>query len=220
VVWNLAPSQAAGSESGLYVASTQFDGTLHINLGPTGKISLWVPMSYGLPEKSFAAAPCLVERPDSGVFSMGVGIGFTRFFSKRWYMGTSIETMLAGIPTHIKTYTEDGLLLENKEDVDVVPVIRWSGAIGVDFGWVRLFGALALRNHPTNTRISTEVLGDTNGDVRFGPLYGLAGTGAEFDLGGHVSIAAQIYQPFPLYDDDLIYGPIVGITLDLHADRG
>ena len=42
---------------------------------------------------------------------------------------------------------------------------------------------------------------------------------AEFDLGGHVSILAQAYQPFPLYEHDLIYGPIVGLTIDFHASR-
>ncbi len=218
VVWNNAPEQAEGSESGLYVSSTQFDGNLHFSLGPTGRISLWLPVSYGPSYGSFAAAPCLVERPDYGVFSAGIGIGFSKHVSQRWYMGTSIETQLAFIPSHIKTY-QDGLLIDDDQDIDVMPVLRWSGALGIDFGWVRLFGALALRNHPTNVRVSIETYGYQEGKVRFGPIYGLAGLGAEFDLGGHVSILAQAYQPFPLYEHDLIYGPIVGLTIDFHASR-
>ena len=218
VVWNNAPKQAEGSVSGLYVSSTQFDGNLHISLGPTGRISLWLPISYGLSQKSFAAAPCLIDRPDTGVLSGGIGIGFTKQVSERWYFGTSIETLLAFIPTHTMTY-QDGHLIDEDEEIDTVPVLRWSGALGIDFGWVRLFGALALRNHPTNVRVSIGTYIDREDNVRFGPLYGLAGLGAEFDIGGHVSILAQAFQPFPLYEHDLVYGPIVGLSIDLHAPR-
>ncbi len=225
MLWNNAPKNSTDSDSGLYVSSTQFDGTFHIQLGPTQKISLWLPMSYGLTEKSFAAAPCMVSRPISGTMSGGIGIGFTSEISRLWYIGTSIETMLALIPSHIKVYGDDpysddnNTLIEEKEDYSLVPVLRWSGAIGVDFDWVRLFGSLGLRNHPTNTKITREVLGDNHGDVRFGPIYALLGVGAEFNLGKRVSILAQLYQPLPLYDDDVIYGPMAGVTLDLHSDR-
>lgn len=219
VVWNKAPEQAEASESGLFVASTQFDGNLHFQLGPTQKISFWIPFSYGFEEASFAAAPCLISRPDTGIFSAGLGAAFSTSLSERWYMGTSIETQFAMIPSHIRTY-DDGRLVSDEEDQEIILVLRWSGVIGVDFDWVRIWGAVGLRNHPTNTKVQTEyAYSDHEGEVEMGPLYGMAGVGVEFDLGSYVSIMAQAYQPFPLYDHDLIYGPIVGLTLDLHSPK-
>ncbi len=220
VVWNDAPERAGESKSGLYVSSIQFDGNLHFSLGPTGNISLWLPFSYGLPDYAFAAAPCLTDKPADGMLAGGVGVAFSKSISSRWYIGTSIETQLALIPSQIATYSEQGQLLSQELDSEVVPVLRWSGALGVDFGWVRLFGSLGLRNHPTNTEVTTELaFRDHEGEVEVGPLYGLAGLGAEFDLGDHVSVQAQLFQPFPLWRDDLIYGPIVGVNFDLHAAR-
>ncbi len=219
VVWNDAPQAAPQSDSGLYVSSVQFDGKLHFQLGPTGKVSLWVPFSYGLSEYAFAASPCLLPRPTTGVLSGGIGAAFSTQVSQRWYLGTSIETLVDYIPSRIRTVSGTTQLSEEQQ-MESTLVLRWSGVVGVDFDWIRLFGSVGLRNHPTNTRITHELSTvEHDPEIEFGPLYGLVGVGVEVDLGDHFSLLAQAYQPFPLYEHDLIYGPILGLTLDLHMGR-
>ncbi len=226
VVWKNPPEKSELSDSGLYVASTQFDGTIHIDLGPTGTVSLWIPMSYGFKEASFAAADCLVSRPDRGVFTGGIGVGASFPLSSMWYLGTSLETSLAFIPTHIEAHCVANCNFNDadvdKIETDAIPVIRWSLTGGLDLGFMRIFAGIGLRNHPTNTQLDYDwsyIAEDIDAEVQFGPIYGTVGGGVEIDLGDVVSVLAQIYQPFPLYRDDLIYGPIAGITLDLHMGR-
>ncbi|MBN2494210.1 MAG: hypothetical protein JXR96_06445 [Deltaproteobacteria bacterium] len=225
VVWKDCPERSSGSESGLFVSGTQFDGNLHIDLGPSGTVSLWIPLSYGLEHGAFAAAPGLTERPDHGTLSGGVGVGLTFPLGDLFYLGTSIETQLALIPTRVVahcvencTYAQDS----NKVDSELVPVLRWSLAGGVDFDFIRIFAGIGLRNHPSNVQISYDVTycpECIDGEVEFGPIYGLAGLGVEVDVCDILTILAQIYQPFPLYQDDLIYGPIAGVAVDLHMAR-
>jgi hypothetical protein len=45
----------------------------------------------------------------------------------------------------------------------------------------------------------------------------MPGIGVEVDLGENVSLLGQIYQPLPMSQHDLIYGPVLGLALDVHA---
>ncbi|HOX45208.1 MAG TPA: hypothetical protein PK668_16555 [Myxococcota bacterium] len=227
VVWKDPPRRDAGSRSGLYVSGIQFDGNLHFDLGPSGRLALWVPLSYGLSERAFAAAPCLVDTPSGGVTTAGVGVAYTQIFDEHWYLGMSLETMLFFVPSHVHTTCvancDPFLPAEtDEEDTSVVPVLRLGLAGGVELWVFRIFAGFYLRNHPTNVQVThtvTYVPSAEDGDVEFGPLYAVLGLGVEAEIGPYVSVLAQLFEPLPLYEHDVIYGPIVGALIDVHAPR-
>jgi hypothetical protein len=224
VIWKTAPRRDPSSNSGLYVAGTQIDSNLHLRLNDL--VSLWLPISYGFSQGAFSAVPCQIERPPYGVWSAGFGAGFSGQVSEHWYLAGSFEFMLGLVPTHILATCVGGScvpgLTTEDQDTDAVPILRGSLLAGVDWGWIRLFGGLAARNHPTNVSLDYEIAltpEAIGGDVRMGPVYMLFSLGAEVDLGRFVSILAQVSQPVALGQPDLIYGPIGGVSVDLHAAK-
>jgi len=227
VVWKDPPRRDPDSASGLYVSGVQFDGNLHFDLGPSGRLALWVPLSYGLSERAFAAAPCLVETPSGGVTTAGVGIAYTQYLGERWYLGMSLETMLSFVPSHVRTTCVANCdpwlpASTDKQDTSVVPVLRTGLVGGVELWVFRLFAGFYLRNHPTNVQVThamTYVPSAEDGDVEFGPLYAVLGLGLEAEIGPYVSLIAQLFEPLPLYEHDIVYGPIVGAMIDVHAPR-
>ena len=75
VLWSSGPEQAVEGDAGLYVASIQADGTIHLDLGPSGRLAVWVPFSYGSSAYAFDIKPCLIEKPQGGTLTGGVGAG-------------------------------------------------------------------------------------------------------------------------------------------------
>jgi len=221
VVWHKPPRRHEESDSGLYVARTQLDANLHMRIGEN--FGLWFPLSYGLADGAFPAAPCSAEAPRGGVFSGGgIGLAGSGYIARGLYIGGSLEGQLSLIPSRIETREVEWGSIGVEEETTIMPVLRGSLMMGYDFGWWRLYGGVSVRNHPTNTQLTTETAitsEDIDADIEFGPLYALPGLGVEFDIGDHVSIAAQAYQPLAAGAVDLIYGPIVGLTFDFHAPR-
>ncbi len=231
VIWADAPHQDADATAGLYVASTQFDGTVHIDLGPSGRLALWVPMSYGLSEYAFSAKECLIDKPSRGNFTGGLGVAFWGELTGPWYLGASLETQLSFVTARVRadcvTNCEYAHTLHmQKQELEVIPVIRAALVTGFDFDWIRFFFGMSIRNHPWNEESTTYEgfhPGEIDDTVTFGYAYFLFGTGAEVDLGDHVSLLAQVYKPLALKSDTgrerMDYGPILGVTLDLHFPR-
>ncbi len=224
VVWNSSPERSRSSDSGLYVSSTQMDGRINLSLNESSTISAWLPLSYGFSQGSFAAAPCLVERPSDGVLTLGLGFGVGSRLSDSWYFGIALEALLASIPSRILARCESfcsGQLVE-KEETDEIGILRGTLVFGADLGAVRLFGGFSVRNHPSNVRIRTETVlsdSDIHADVESGPWYGVLGAGIEVDISRNFSCIAQVFQPFPLQDHDLVYGPILGVSVDVHLPQ-
>jgi hypothetical protein len=234
VLWSDKPELSENGSAGLYVASTQFDGTVHFDLGPSGKVSLWVPMSYGLSDYAFAVRPCLIDTPTGGAFTGGLGVALSSPLAGPWYGGLAFETLLAYIPASIRaTCVENCQYADtqaiDKDDWTVQATLRLTLATGLDFGWIRIYAGASLRNHHWNqvsesiSTYSPEDIGDT---VEFGKPYLLVGGGLEVELGEHVSLLAQVYQPLALMRtvrsgqaDEIVYGLIGGLTLDLHFPR-
>jgi hypothetical protein len=107
-----------------------------------------------------------------------------------------------------------------REEWTLVPIVRGGAALGYDFGRWRLFAGVAGRNHPTNLRSTVETVmdpEDIHADVGFGPGYLLVGVGTEVDLVEQVSLLLQVYEPLGFRGGDVIYAPIAGLTVDIHA---
>jgi hypothetical protein len=207
------------------------DANLHIRLGDSTEgatAAIWLPASLGFSSGAFAAAPCLVKKPNESVFTFGLGIGLTIPLSRSWYMGFSMEGLLSSVPTHMVAYcldceeTGNPTRTVDREESTNVGIMRIGLIAGWEFESGRLFGGMTIRNHPTNVSLDLERVYSTSeidADVENGPMYGMAGLGVEFELVDSVSILVQAYQPFPLGQQDLIYGPILGVTMDIHPSR-
>jgi hypothetical protein len=226
VAWKDPPRRDPASDSGLYVSSIQLDGNLHFNLGPSGNLALWAPISYGLSDYAFAAAPCMRKPDAAGVFTGGVGVAYTQPLGERWHIGMSLETMLSFIPSHIHSTCvancEYAAQVTDHEDTDVMLILRTGFMAGVRLWVFRIFAGLYLRNHPSNTQVTHSITyapTAADGDIEFGPLYVILGAGLEAEIGPFVSVLAQVFQPLPLYRHDLVYGPIIGAMIDIHGAR-
>ena len=234
VLWSSAPSQAVEGDAGLYVASIQADGTIHVDLGPSGQVAIWVPFSYGLPDYAFSIKPCLIDKPKGGTFTGGIGLAAWTPITGPWYIGFSLETLLTYIPTRIvATCTENcenaSTQFVDNDDWTVKPTLRFGLASGLDFDWVRIFVGFNIRNHHMNKEgrtVATRTPDNIGNTVEFGRTFVLLGGGVEVDLGRHVSLLAQVYKPFDTSNsrtagvsNTIHYGPIVGASLDVHFPR-
>jgi hypothetical protein len=144
------------------------------------------------------------------------------FLTGGLYLGLSFEAMFSAIPSHIKATPEGGGPTEEWEETEVVGMVRGGLVLGYDFGTWRLFGSLSGRNHPTNLGSSQQTVVSTSEidpEVEFGRGYMIAGGGAEIDLGRSLSLLLHVYEPFGFKDVDVVYAPIVGVTVDLHVAR-
>jgi hypothetical protein len=202
VVWKDPPRTALDSDSGLYVTGTQADTILHGRI--SRHVAVWLPFSYGFQQASFPAMPCLLPRPNEGVVTTGLGMAVSGHLSPRSVCLDNCE------------YQDP---VTKKKDRDVVGVVRATLLAGVDLDGWRIYGGVSVRNHPSNMRITyeTSFIQNIEADIEFGPWYGMVGVGIQVDLGDYVSLGAQLYQPFPLYQHDLIYGPVLGVALDIHG---
>ena len=221
VVWKDPPRTHPDSDSGLYVTGTQADTVLHGRI--SRHVAVWLPFSYGFQQASFAAMPCLLNRPNEGVVTTGLGMALSGHLSTRWYLSGALEGQLSFVPSRILAICLDNCEYQDpvmhKKDRDAVGVVRASLLAGVDLDGWRIYGGVSVRNHPSNMRITYESSfpSEIEADMEFGPWYGMVGVGVQVDLGDYVSLMAQIYQPFPFYQHDLIYGPVLGVALDVHG---
>lgn len=230
VVWADKPELQSDGTAGLYVSSTQLDGTVHIDLGPSGHLSLWVPLSYGLSDYAFAVPPCNIGSPDGGTFSGGVGVAASGKLAGPWYLGAAFETLLAYIPAEIQATCVDNCSYADRQldrhgDWTIEATLRLTVVTGFDFDWIRFYAGASLRNHHWNVQreaIATHYPEDIDNTVTFGRGYAALGGGLEVDIGDHVSLLAQVFQPVPFKLDsrsNIDYGPIVGATIDIHFPR-
>ena len=223
VVWERPPKRHALSDSGLYVSRYQLDAIYHLHGGQ--HVELWLPASYGLLPGSFAAAPCLVPRPTHGTSSGGVGVGAALPLDGGMYLAGSLEVQLALVPSRVIAVCLDNCWQGDRQqqETELVGVVRASTLAGWDAGSRRLWGGVAFRNHPTNVRLTRQVVERGNLDeamdagVDSGPLFLLPGVGSEVDLSDHMSLRAQLYLPLAAEHPVLVYGAMLGVAIDVHA---
>lgn len=220
VVW-ADPPKAENPDTGLYVPRVNFDTNFRIRLGENW--ALWVPMAFGLSEAAFATKNTTNPPPGGGVFTGGgLGVAASYFLAAGLYLGFSFEAMLSAVPSHIIATPEGGGTPKVWDESSIVGMVRGGFILGYDFGSWRLFAGLSGRNHPTNLASSSaDVYGtyEIDPEVDFGSLYLIAGAGAEVDLGRRVSLMLHVYEPFGFKEADVIYAPMIGVTVDFHVAR-
>ena len=214
------PVANAGANTGLYVARHNLGAKLDIRVLPRTWFSAIGQTS--LLQGSMAVATDAAMRPDQGnANGGGFEIGHAFVLADHVQLGVVAGMMEFEIPyyeqLHCISLCDHAVLDYTKSDTEGVAI--WSLALLPSYrdGSFTVFGGLTFRNHPTNTKLTTEdsyvMPYDADQNIREGPIYPIADFGVEWAANDYLRLLALVHQP--LRSSLVSYGPAVAIAASI-----
>jgi hypothetical protein len=202
------PERAAGDDSALWVSRhvLQGAGTLHF-----GWFGLRMTGMAGLGSGAMAAAPTSLRRPDDTTGSFGIG-AVAAIPIDQHVLTATLDGRILWIPSYYEARCSAGCegiaTLRTGQDREVL--IQPSLSLGYGYRVtpiVRVFGAFAFQDHPTNDAVIDSAI--PSPDVRLGPMYVTAGAGVELTIVPWLSLIPLLQ--WPLTRSPIEYGPFLGL---------
>jgi len=200
------PIQLSGSvKAGLYIPRSQWG--VQADFTVVEGLTLGPKFEFGMRQGADPIARDLPPPPDAPVVSFGPTMQYSIKFAPFFRLGLGFEALWTFAPYSVYEGCSS-LCRQIDSGTDTTAVISLWAIPSFKVGPVIIFGGIAGRNQPTNTRnelvYTTELFFNDDDNVTFGRMYFMALGGLQLHLKRILDLTVEIY--YPVTREPVAYG--------------